>query len=249
MRFILPLGLLLIAFSFISYPLNLSWFDFLPMNDTVTQLLNSFTYIGSMEGIILPILILAIHYAPTASQMGRLLYCLLPIIIAVSALGWGIKAVFQQPRPNVEMLAEMKMLPLNFYAFSEEEKHELMVKGLKQATNLPAPLKNVWQGQLGYSFPSGHALVSMTVAIFFAGLFFNAKRKKTAVLVLFWGVAICYSRLLLGVHRPEDVFVGAIIGALAALFALRWNRNKEAQAQAKEKQRQRLVKEGYDNPK
>ena len=76
-----------------------------------------------------------------------------------------------------------------------------------------------------YSFPSGHALVSLSVygsiAIVIAR---HASSRRTAIAVLaaaaFWVAAIGFSRLYLGVHFLSDVLAGYAAGAawLALLY-------------------------------
>lgn len=85
----------------------------------------------------------------------------------------------------------------------------------------------------GYSFPSGHAMVSITVFGFLAYLVWINIRKRplryslTAALVLVV-VVIGVSRIYLGVHYPSDVLGGFIaggfwlIGCILGLEAIRY---------------------------
>lgn len=70
----------------------------------------------------------------------------------------------------------------------------------------------------GYSFPSGHAMISISFYGFLAFLIFYEVRKKTnkaflapvfiSMLILFIGI----SRVYLGVHYPSDVIAGFLVG-------------------------------------
>ena len=44
-------------------------------------------------------------------------------------------------------------------------------------------------------------------------------RRRLVLLVVPWGVAVCWSRVVLGVHRPLDVSVGALQGVVLGLLA------------------------------
>ena len=66
-----------------------------------------------------------------------------------------------------------------------------------------------------YSFPSGHTMNAVGFAVMFSA----------AVPVLMWIVwpftlLVAASRVILGMHYPSDVIMGAILGALVALGSL-----------------------------
>lgn len=63
-----------------------------------------------------------------------------------------------------------------------------------------------------YGFPSGHA--QMAVAVWF-WMAWQARKKWVWVLSSIVVAGICFSRLYLGVHDPEDVFGGIAIGLLS----------------------------------
>jgi len=62
----------------------------------------------------------------------------------------------------------------------------------------------------GYSFPSGH---SSMVASLFGGIAFGVQRHLLFSIVLILTIfAVGFSRLWLGVHTPQDVIVGLVLG-------------------------------------
>lgn len=86
---------------------------------------------------------------------------------------------------------------------------------LKQFFTRTRPIAYFLIEEKGYSFPSGHAMVSMG---FYTGLFYLLSRrwKDKKLIFKFLNLAIVllvgYSRLYLGVHWPTDIAVGYIIG-------------------------------------
>lgn len=66
-----------------------------------------------------------------------------------------------------------------------------------------------------YSFPSGHTMNAVNFAILFS-VFFPA----TFWLVTPFAILVALSRVILGMHYPTDVIVGAILGALIAKGSL-----------------------------
>lgn len=75
------------------------------------------------------------------------------------------------------------------------------------------PLESVMKGASGYSFPSGH---STSVSSFYSALiFYYRKHKKLCVVFALMIFLTMFSRLYVGVHTPQDVLVGALLGILA----------------------------------
>ncbi len=78
------------------------------------------------------------------------------------------------------------------------------------------PEESALKTATGYSFPSGH---TMNAAAVFGGITVNRKMDKgirivCAAVVLLTG----FSRMYLGVHFPQDVFVGIVVG-LPVMYA------------------------------
>ena len=79
------------------------------------------------------------------------------------------------------------------------------------------PLEEVMSGATGYSFPSGHA---SGAGSFYCSLIRIYRKYKG--LCVFFGLMILitmFSRNYVGVHTPEDVLVGCLVGIGAAYLA------------------------------
>lgn len=102
------------------------------------------------------------------------------------------------------------------YQFSE------LLKIIFRRQRPPLP----WLGEAsGFSFPSGHSLVTMTLYSFLFLLIFNklSKTKKhsylknLSYLIFFIPIMVGFSRIYLGVHYPSDVLGGWFIGIVWTL--------------------------------
>lgn len=66
-----------------------------------------------------------------------------------------------------------------------------------------------------YSFPSGHTMNAVNFAVLFTWFF-----PALAVLVIPFALLVALSRVVLGMHYPTDVLVGAVLGLLISYASL-----------------------------
>lgn len=80
------------------------------------------------------------------------------------------------------------------------------------------PLEAALPGATGYSFPSGHATCAGAV---YSSLIYNFKKHKGIVILSVLMIALTmFSRNYVGVHTPQDVFVGLLLGIISTLIAV-----------------------------
>jgi undecaprenyl-diphosphatase len=66
-----------------------------------------------------------------------------------------------------------------------------------------------------FSLPSGHSAAAFLVAIILCHFF-----PQYVWIFLAWAGGVAISRVVLGVHYPADIIIGALIGSSCGLFAL-----------------------------
>ena len=76
------------------------------------------------------------------------------------------------------------------------------------------PLPEVMSGATGYSFPSGHS--ASASSLYAALMLVYRKNRGLCVFCSLMIFLTMFSRMYVGVHTPQDVFVGAAIGFAAA---------------------------------
>lgn len=100
------------------------------------------------------------------------------------------------------------------------------LKSLFMECRPPKPFHLQEISELSYSFPSGHAQISI---LMWAGLAYYVRSKTLSTLFILTGLLIAFSRNYLGVHYLHDVIAGISIGLIILLFCI-LNENKNITA-------------------
>jgi phosphatidylglycerophosphatase B len=159
---------------------------------------------------------------------------LLPVLLLIGSGAWlnehVLKPTIAEPRPSISFLASAAAGPVldqgveAFYAIPDKaSRSEYLAKELNGSATLQLPplLQQHWIEETGYSFPSGHAFAATALAGWFM-LVILCTGTRRWLLPLLWGwvVAVCYSRVILGVHRPGDILAGVVEGGLLVMLAV-----------------------------
>ncbi|MBX9444259.1 phosphatidylglycerophosphatase B [Dickeya chrysanthemi] len=150
---------------------------------------------------------------------------LLTILFTSVVAGQGIKSAMknwtQEPRPFVVWLEQAHQVDDRyFYSLPVDERAGLLEQQLQQASSLPQWQRQHWQEQSDYAFPSGHAMFAVTWALLAVGLLWTRRHYMTVALIILWANSVIASRLLLGMHWPQDVAAAAVISAGVSLVAV-----------------------------
>lgn len=105
----------------------------------------------------------------------------------------------------------------------------LVNKGIKEIMKRDRPSLNEALDALGYSFPSGHAMLSIMTFGFLAYII-AANLKSVAgkyMITILMGiiiVSIGLSRVILNVHYPTDILAGYCVGGILLIMAIYYHR-------------------------
>jgi phosphatidylglycerophosphatase B len=211
--------------------------------DLVVRVTDTGTW-PQMLFVSIAILIMVISRAGLGSRRRTLETATISVIMLVFLAGNSqinehiIKPVFAVPRPNIVALTEDGALgpefpdAETFYAIGgKRDRREVLGEYLPALTDpaLSDFVRAHWIHETGYSFPSGHATATVTLATLTVALalfWLSGWRRAVAVALLpIWAIAVVYSRTLLDVHTAGDVIAGTLIGFLWGLLgfaAVRW---------------------------
>ncbi|MCD1126756.1 phosphatidylglycerophosphatase B [Jinshanibacter sp. LJY008] len=156
-----------------------------------------------------------------AFKPGVLLIAILAVtIVGGQGIKSAIKETIEESRPFVLWMENEYQIDDNaFYALPRKERARIVEQHLKGEERVPPWLSKHWERETGYSFPSGHTLFTATWALLGIGMLWPRRRYVSAVVLMAWAVTVAGSRLLLGMHWPEDLMVSVLLSGLLAFLA------------------------------
>ncbi|MDF7681015.1 phosphatidylglycerophosphatase B [Enterobacteriaceae bacterium ESL0689] len=149
---------------------------------------------------------------------------MLVIISSVILLGQkvnaSIKNVIQEPRPFILWLEDGRAASVTqFYHLKRKQRAKRVAEHLAQRASVPPFLGQHWQNETGFAFPSGHTTFAASWALLAAGVLLPRRRRWTTVVLLAWAIAVMASRLMLGMHWPQDLVSATFISWLFVMPA------------------------------
>ncbi|MBO1520258.1 phosphatase PAP2 family protein [Oceanisphaera pacifica] len=234
---LLLLLILPVTIASLGYQWHWNWFPLLDLNEIPALLAYSLTLTISKLGIALTLIALSLltllRWRRRSGQLVVFFFCLMGALGSAFITKSIAKEYFKEPRPYVVWLAEKGRLAdsADFYAQLPLIRERWVADGVKDMSDqqVPSWLKRHWQDEVSYSFPSGHSIAAMTMASFYCLLLLYRQRSPWLVGGLaVWAVAVCYSRLLLGLHWPADILassvLGVFFGTLGAWTFIYWDK-------------------------
>ncbi|MCE3220989.1 phosphatase PAP2 family protein [Vibrio diabolicus] len=168
--------------------------------------------------ITLTLLLLSLfRFKPSRTEWMQKLSMLGLLLVIGFASKTGLKLMTESPRPYTELLAAEQLIetPETFYQLETKQQANVINQISEQISDWRT---RHWQGEKDYSFPSGHTIFVSICLAFFGGLFLQNKCYISALSLWMWGMSVAYSRLWLGMHRPEDL-IGSVL-FVAIVFTL-----------------------------
>jgi phosphatidylglycerophosphatase B len=153
------------------------------------------------------------------------------VLLCTVAIGFGqgmkslLKNTFEAPRPYVGWIGRSHGLEsAAFYGMPRSARAAWIEKELAQDARVPAVLREHWQRETGFSFPSGHTSFVATWAMLAGALLWPRGRGSRVLCcaVVAWALAVEATRMVLGMHWPRDVAAQVLLSWLtvAVLVAI-----------------------------
>jgi len=209
MNNVVSIALLAVLVSFTSYLFGFTWLEVGTNLSDFDTVINFVSITGSIKVIACLALILSWLYAKNKKHylqtIGRFLFLILMLIVCVLSL----KSLVEVKRPFHILITEQSTLCSK----------ELDAKCVK-TINASQWQKSHWHSESRFSLPSGHAAFTFFIATFFGLLLYKSGYKILTRGLFIWAVFVSYSRLLIGVHWPLDILIGAVMGICFGYLSL-----------------------------
>ncbi len=197
------------------YPYDL----FSPVNSTVGASMTLLSYSGGAQlcaGVIIGLLANAFYRRPNNQVFLEHVIkfgCLLVLAFVAKGL---LKNITQIPRPFTEVLTSLDLIdsPAAFYRLSDQLKGQVIT----MASTIDSWRTMNWLDGLNYSFPSGHTIFVSVTVFYWASKSLSDKCWLMTILLICWGTGVAMSRLYLGMHRPEDLYLSVTIAFAIVIF-------------------------------
>ncbi|GEA59453.1 phosphatase PAP2 family protein [Vibrio comitans] len=189
-----------------------------PASSSTGAILTYLTYSAGSQGflITLAFFVAITAFRTTNKKQLFLLMTQLGVLLVLSfAAKTAMKEITKSPRPYTETLTQLHLVdsPSSFYELDLPTQNSV----IESASQKVSHWRTIhWQGETDYSFPSGHTVFVALCVFFFGGLFLKRKQYLMLGIVFTWGLAVGFSRLWLGMHRPEDLIGSSIVVAIIA---------------------------------
>ncbi|MCT8861581.1 phosphatase PAP2 family protein [Shewanella xiamenensis] len=180
---------------------------------------------------VLVVLALAYCYMPKALFINLFLAISLSQVLSLST-SHALKSFFKEPRPNLVYLSEQalpddaQLTPQTFYQLAKPERSQAISEALTElqtrtsAVKLSPKIHQHWEDEIGYSFPSGHTIFAVTLVLTASYYLLLAGLPLFTSALLVWGLLMGLSRMLLGMHWPQDVLFSTLLAAIISSLSI-----------------------------
>ena len=209
--------------------LNAMWHGFrFPLLASLVILGSAWLFLGILEDVVTGDLLVNVDVILHSALQKLRTTWMDSVMVAVTELG-DVQVLLPVIVASLAWFVWHRLWRTSLYWFAAVGIAEVLVKVLKVALNRSRP-GQFYDGAESFSFPSGHATMSVVTYGFLAFLICRKQKARVRLLIVtttVLGIAlIAFSRLYLGVHWASDVIAGtsfglAWIGALAMAYTYR----------------------------
>ncbi|OEF23294.1 phosphatase PAP2 family protein [Vibrio rumoiensis] len=167
----------------------------------------------------------------------RLVFAVVLSVTISFTLNHQLKSYFKEARPNAVFLSTQTQSPIDLESFYLQDpvmRSALITQALQQyqtsessntyqttpPISISPMIQDHWIGEVGYAFPSGHTIFAITLVLTASYYLLLSGATVLNVLLVTWGILMGGSRMLLGMHWPQDVLASTCLAAVISLLSV-----------------------------
>lgn len=143
-------------------------------------------------------------------------------VLLIVAGVWGgqgintlIKHQVKEPRPYTLWMQQVTGTPTaDFYQQPTAERRQWVTRVTAGYPQLPSYLRQHWEVETGYAFPSGHSMFAACWALLILALVKPGRHRWGVAVVFGWAILVMWSRMAMGMHWPRDVIMSISVAAV-----------------------------------
>lgn len=214
-------------------------FPWLNLSSGLSQFLFGLTSTGTSPYAVATVLVFfLISFKYMNKQHWKKMVLAMTFSLLVSfTVNHGLKSYFEEPRPNIAWLSQQTGSPIDLGTFYQQEtqyRQENMAVALQQYRDESYPqqlntipsmlvaedLQEHWIHEVGYAFPSGHTTFALTLVLTASYYLILSGAMVLNSLIVLWGLGMGTSRMLLGMHWPQDVVASTCLAAIISVLSI-----------------------------
>lgn len=149
----------------------------------------------------------------------NLIVMLVLVIVSGQVVKGIIKNRVQETRPFVIWLYQQKYIDAQAIYTMPSKIRSNMVEEELQDNYIPYWLQKHWCYETSLSFPSGHTIFAASWALLALGLLWPYRHFISSVVIVIWAMGVMASRIVLGMHWPQDLIMGVVIAWIIVTIA------------------------------
>lgn len=208
---------------------NIPFFPSMDLTSGTAQFYYWITYTGTFPVAVITALAIILFCFTQVQRhiFKRLLPAIVLSLLLSLGIGYIIKHLTKEVRPDIALMAENNLLNIDTFnqldnAAKKQEITQAIPKleAINPNIQLSIPIKDHWQETVNYAFPSGHVAFAVTLTLVVNYYLIISGAAIFPMILIAWSFLMGLSRLFLGMHWPQDILAAILLSIICSTISL-----------------------------